>query len=84
MSVSVEATPEVVGAGAPVLASFEVENGGNADMPELRLRLDLRRLANAAVVLSFDRDQALARGEMGEGSFGVSTLGLAEEDYLLT
>lgn len=76
-------TPAVVGAGAPFLADYQVQNGGNADMPSLAMRIDLRSLVTGELVSSHTKTEPLAKGESVQGSFGLPSLGLGEESYLV-
>ncbi len=76
--------PELLGAGAPLLVTYEVGNGGNADIPDLDLRFDLVRLADGAVADSLVVPQPLAREETARGSLGFLTTSLEEGDYLAT
>ena len=77
-------TPELVGAGAPLLADAQVQNDGNADMPGLHLRIDMRRLVDGELVASFSRAQPLDRDTLAHVAFGLPTAGLSEEDYLIS
>ncbi|MCP4658557.1 MAG: DUF11 domain-containing protein, partial [bacterium] len=78
------ASPELLGAGAPLLVTWQVSNGGNAGMPDLELRIDLVRLADGFVAASRTVPQPLAVGETAAGGLGFATFGLAENDYLAT
>ena len=75
-------TPEVVGAGAPVRFDYRVADDGNADLPDLGVRVDLVRLADGSVAGSTATRRSVAVGAEVIGSLGLPTLGLAPGDYL--
>ena len=79
-----EVAPELLGAGAPLLLTYDVNNDGNADAPELNLRFDLVRLADGVVADSQTVAQPLGQGATANGAVGFTTAGLEEGDYLAT
>ena len=74
--------PEVVGAGAPVRFDYRVADDGNADLPDLGVRVDLVRLADGSVAGSTAARRSVTVGAAVIGSLGLPTLGLAPGDYL--
>ncbi|MEM8960297.1 MAG: Calx-beta domain-containing protein [Acidobacteriota bacterium] len=81
---SLVVSPDVIGAGAPFFAGTTVSNNGNAAMPDLVLRLRMIRLRDGVIVAELTRPEPLELGETAEGTFGVPTTGLSEDDYLVT
>lgn len=76
--------PELVGAGAPVRFDYRVSNDGNADQPDLTLRVDLIRLADETVADSAAVRRSIPVGGEAAGSLGLPTLSLSPGDYLAT
>jgi len=82
LSGALTVTPEVVGAGAPVRFDYRADNGGNADLEDVELRVDLVRLADGTGAGSIAIRRSVAVGAEVTGSFGLPTLGLPPGDYL--
>ncbi|RMH16904.1 MAG: DUF11 domain-containing protein, partial [Acidobacteria bacterium] len=81
LSGSLEASPAVAGIGAPVDVAFSATNGGNADMPQLGLRVELVRRRDAAVVASRRVAAPLARGASFDGVVGFASAGLEPGEH---
>ena len=77
-------SPELVGAGAPLLANLDVADGGNADLPDLAFRVDLVALADGTVAASSSLPVPLTQGESARRSLAFDTSALPPGDYLAT
>ena len=75
--------PTPVGAGAPLVGSWEVSHGGNADFMGLPLRLDLVDRGSEEVIAFNDTLVDLPRDETAVGGHAFDTLTLPEGDYLM-
>ncbi len=74
-------SPSPAGVGTVLLAGFSARNGGNADMPELRLRVRLVSLTDESDALVREFAWPLLRGEQKSGTLGLPTAGLSEGNY---
>ncbi|HJX26778.1 MAG TPA: Calx-beta domain-containing protein, partial [Thermoanaerobaculia bacterium] len=81
LSGSLAVSPDPVGSGAPLLARFTAQNGGNADMSALRLRVRLLRVSDGEAVASREIPWPLARNQQRGGSLTFPTGGLPEGEY---
>lgn len=81
LSGSLTVSPDPVGSGAPLLARFTTQNGGNADMSALRLRVRLLRVSDGEAVASREIPWPLARNQQRGGSLTFPTGGLPEGEY---
>ena len=71
-----------VGAGAPVVAAWEVGNEGNNDFTDLPLRVDLVDVTTDTVVVFQAVRIDLDQGSTRDGGFAFDTLALPEGFYL--
>jgi hypothetical protein len=75
-------TPTLVGAGAPLVTSWNVEHVGNADFEGLVVRVDLVALADESVVDFADTVLDLPRGASRQGGSVFDSLALVSGSYL--
>jgi large repetitive protein len=79
-----EVSPDPVGVGAPVELAYELRNGGNADMTELVLRLDVLRLEDGVRVARREVATPLLQSAARRGAVGLDTTDLPAGDLLAT
>ena len=82
LSAELTVSPELLGSGGLLLASFSTRNGGNADMTALRLRVRLERLADGQTAAVEEFAWPLARNQQRSGSLGLATAGFQEGEYV--